>query len=137
MQVMYTIWATIDGMFNIDFDTRLQRRGTDFSVYANTGYQPHESDSALLKDILSSLVNDDSGVHSVTVTPYTLRVNHSKAVDADHIVARVASSCRRLNMTPTVKTDGTTEGLNETHRNPYGEQQPFPEKNPHPRKKRK
>lgn len=104
MQVAYKAWSMTDSMMDIDFDVRLQRRGTDFTVYANTGYQPHMNDSALLKNILGSLVNDDSGVGRVQVKPYSLCVFHSKAVDADSILARIASACRNVNMTPLAKT---------------------------------
>lgn len=104
MQATYRVFALVAGLTEIYFDVRLQRRGTDFTVYANTGYNPHEKDSVLLQVVLDDLINGDSGVEQIRVSPYAISLHHSKAVEAEKLITRIASASEYHDMTLTRNT---------------------------------
>ena len=80
----------------IDFDLQLSRRGTDFSVYANTGYVENTRDTDLLVSIINSVLTNRSGVSSLDVQAFTLRIIFNHAVAADDIVREVVRAAQRI-----------------------------------------
>jgi hypothetical protein len=86
-----------------DFNILLHKRGSDWWVYKNQwdkafdvvtpnfrsgGFFDKRHDTELIKHLVLALMADDTGVHSVTIMPYTLKVFKSTAVD-DKIVVDV------------------------------------------------
>lgn len=85
----------------LDFPTYLSDRGSTFRVYANSGYQPHPSDTTLFRLMMEVLMVDGAGVTSVEVENRLLmRVYHGKAVTSEDILARVMGAVRRAGKTP-------------------------------------
>lgn len=85
--------------YRIDFDVRLQRRGSDIKLFANQTYTPAAGDSEFLAAILTSLINGESGVESLSVTPYTLGLTVSTAISIDDIVDRIKAAAARTQRT--------------------------------------
>lgn len=122
----------------IDFNMRLHWRGSDFRVYANTGFtsvnQPEpkttveklgrtalagmveidqhilKPDSKLMQAVLTALMQDDTGVAQVQVETYRLVIQHSLAVQPDDIRKLVLNAL-------------TTAGIDFVELDQYG--QPF------------
>ncbi len=82
------------GILVIHVNQRLQNRGNDLTVYANTGYTPFESDALLLAVLLEELLTERRGVLQVHVSPYQLKVYHSKAVPGTNICVGVDHALR-------------------------------------------
>lgn len=83
----------------LSFSTRLQHTGSDYVIYANTGYVPREGETELLQSILGAIFTDDSGVYKVSVLPFALYVYFSKALRPEDIVYRVKASTVRTQRT--------------------------------------
>ena len=83
------------GGIYFDVDLTLSRRGTDFNVYANRGYEENVKDSDLLVAILNGLFTPRSGVVSVSVSPFSFCVNKSSTVDAESVIEAVLDAANR------------------------------------------
>jgi hypothetical protein len=86
---------TTEQWLEFDFNVLLHKRGSDWWVYKNQWDKADlgalfllddESDTELIQLLVSSLMADDTGVYSIMVTPYTLKVFKSAAVDDQSIV---------------------------------------------------
>lgn len=83
------------------FSVCLHKAGTDRDVYKNKWDIPshpfefHNSDSPLLREVVSALMNEDSGVSQVHISPYTLNINRSLAVSWDEIMRIVTDAAQR------------------------------------------
>lgn len=82
-------FTDIDSSVHFDFDLRLSRRGTDFKIYANTGYEEDARDSELLAAILKALVSPRSGLKYANVEACSLEVEFSAAVSTEEIIQRI------------------------------------------------
>ncbi len=67
------------------FDRRLQHRGTDFAVYANTGYTEDSRDTELLKSILERLFRDSVPVEQTYVKPFALVVHANSTISVERL----------------------------------------------------
>lgn len=79
------------GHVYVHFNQRLNHRGTDFKVYANTGYETHELDSVLLCNILAALLTDDSAVADINVKAFELEIMANKTTTGSEIMERIFS----------------------------------------------
>jgi hypothetical protein len=98
---------------HIDVTQRLSKRGTDFTVYANTGYFPeYDLDSGLLQALMDELLTDDSGVDRIEVKAFKLRVEHSRSVSMAALRERTFRACSRVDR-DFVETDDKGEPLTQ------------------------
>ena len=85
----------------LHFSVCLHKAGTDRDVYKNKWDNPshpfefHNSDSPLLREVLSTLMSDDSGVTQVHINPYSLNIFRSLAVSLDEIMQLVTDASFR------------------------------------------
>lgn len=77
------------GELHFDFDMQLSRRGTDFRLYANTGYVENVHDSDLLVAIANSLDTPRSGLKTADVKACSLEVNFSASIPSEEMIQRI------------------------------------------------
>ena len=77
------------GTVDFDVDRKLSSRGSDFSVFANTGYEKDPKDSVLLAIILNNLLTSSSGVERIDIKPFSLKILQSRAVTVSGTVTRI------------------------------------------------
>lgn len=98
------------GYVHIDFDINLHKRGTDFIVYANNGYQPRaEEDSPALQAVLTRLFEDGAGVfYAKVVDVYRLQVEVSRAFTIDSLKEAVREALAGAGYDVTTVTEPAT-----------------------------
>jgi hypothetical protein len=69
----------------VSFGIRIQHAGSDYTVYANSGYTPQDYEHPVLKSVMEQLFTDTSGVPYVTVEPFELGIRYVDAVSAEDI----------------------------------------------------
>ncbi|MDQ5912984.1 MAG: hypothetical protein QG659_406 [Patescibacteria group bacterium] len=77
---------------DLNTDFRTNRRGTDFTIYVNTGYVSSDDDCDLLKALASHLINFDTGVSQIVVTPYRMVITVIK-LTVDDVMEEVSRLC--------------------------------------------
>ncbi|MEO5499180.1 MAG: hypothetical protein ABIR46_01625 [Candidatus Saccharimonadales bacterium] len=88
-------FSSIGGGLHIDFDLRLAHRGSDFNVYANTGYNYSTFDTDLLAAILNALMHPRSGITSIKVQPFRMDINHNAAVETEEVMTQLQYAAQR------------------------------------------
>ena len=88
--------ATIigDGIY-VDFSHRLNWRGTDFTVYANTGYIENTRDSEMLANIINSIMTPTSGISCVHVKAFRLHVRTNRTTDVAEVMKQIEYAVAR------------------------------------------
>lgn len=71
----------------VDFSRRLQTRGTDFVVHANSGYTESSEDDDILIAIMGSLMNPDFPVKSIKVEPFTLEIFPNTTLETREVIS--------------------------------------------------
>lgn len=87
------LWQS-GGYVEVHFDLRLQNRGTDFTVYANTGYTDDIRDSSLLVQIMHQLLSPRIPVTSIRVATFDLRLHANTATTADKLLDEIVFAAR-------------------------------------------
>ena len=82
-------FTSIGGEIYFETDLQLSLRGSDFTVYANTGYEEHVRDSNLIVAIINGLFSVRSGVKRVDIKAFGFMVSVSAAIDCSVIINRV------------------------------------------------
>ncbi len=79
----------------VEFDTRLQTLGSDYTVYLNSwsNSKPQSHETLVVFCIIRSLLTDPrSGVEVITVSPFKLRVVKSTAVEDAYVIDLIANA---------------------------------------------
>ena len=86
----------------IQFDRRLQHRGSDYRVYANTWSQsqPQDDETELLYCILRRLFSDRSGVEQITISPFKLALHRSPVVPVEEIMLLIPQGITDAGLVP-------------------------------------
>jgi hypothetical protein len=80
----------------IDFNHRLQNRGSDFRVYANDGYSPDIRDTMLLAIVMQRL--DLLAYEYIKVTPFSLQIVHNSTLRSEDITEHVVDALETANV---------------------------------------
>jgi hypothetical protein len=80
----------------VDFNQRLQNRGSDFRVYANDGYRPDIRDTMLLAIVMQRL--DRLPLEYVKVGPFSLEVVYNSTFDSEEILEHVTDALEEANV---------------------------------------
>ncbi len=88
-------FTAVNGEICYDFDLRLSGQGSDFKMYANTGYVENTRDTDLLVCIASALMTVRSGVQEMNVKGFALVVKKSSAVDSEEITQLILDAAHR------------------------------------------
>ncbi|HEX7483533.1 MAG TPA: hypothetical protein VF281_00110 [Candidatus Saccharimonadales bacterium] len=78
-----------------DFNLRLHTRGSDFTVYANTGYAENTKDAKLLSAIIRAVMTIDSGIERIDVKAFELKINANRASDPKNIAKQLQYAAER------------------------------------------
>lgn len=88
-------FTSIEGGLHVDFSHKLNTRGTDFSVYANTGYRPNDLDSKILSGVIDAILTPDNGIRSIDVRTFSLRINSNTTTDVEEVMKQIEYAVAR------------------------------------------
>ena len=83
------------GCLHVDFSHRLNWRGTDFSVYANTGYAENTGDSVMLVNIINAILIPTNGVDSIDVRAFKLNIHGNMTTDVKELMKQLGYAVER------------------------------------------
>ena len=87
-------------VFYLDFSRQLTSRKGSVNFYAPDQYGAQEEDTILCREVLKSLLQEDSGVLQIGIhNGYRLCIHRSMAVSVSDIVARVKAAAKRAGTT--------------------------------------
>ena len=90
----YDFTTSVGGMY-VDFSHKLNTRGTDFIVYANTGYWPSSLDSKILSGVIDAILTPDNGIESINVRTFSLHINSNTTTDAEEVMKQIEYAVAR------------------------------------------
>jgi hypothetical protein len=96
-------FTKIGGEVYVDFGLRLNRRGSDFMLHANTGYEGNDQDTPLLASIVKALFGDDTGISGIAVRPFSIRVYANKTTNGKIVMERIIGAAEEIGYTVTDK----------------------------------
>ena len=85
----------VGGGIYVDFSHRLNWRGTDFTVHANTGYTENTRDSEMLANIINSIMTPTSGIGCVHVKAFRLHVRTNRTTDVAEVMKQIEYAVAR------------------------------------------
>jgi len=94
-------FTRIGGEVHVDFGLRLNYRGSDFRLHANTGYESNVKDTPLLASIVNALFRDDTGISGIAVEPFSIRVFANKTTNGKVVMDRIIRAAEEIGYTVT------------------------------------
>ena len=88
-------FSLIGGGLYVEFSHRLNWRGTDFTVHANTGYIENTRDSEMLANIINSIMTPTSGIGCVHVKAFRLHVRTNRTTDVAEVMKQIEYAVAR------------------------------------------
>jgi hypothetical protein len=89
-------WITVETRY------RLQHRGSDFWLYANSDFGPlQDSDSELLRRIVDLFRMNNSGIEKVQVFPFRLMMSNTPVITPEYVQDLVRTAALRAGFKPT------------------------------------
>ena len=88
-------FARSGGGLHIDFSHRLNWRGSDFKVYANSGYTENTGDSAMLVNIINAVMSPANGVDRVEIRAFDLRISINTTTDVEELMKQIEYAAAR------------------------------------------
>lgn len=88
-------WSITGGGLVVEFNKKLTFRGSDFRVFANTGFTENTSDSPFLVSIMNALMTPDSGIEYVEVRSFSLQIHNNSTTIAADIMQEIDYAAQR------------------------------------------
>jgi hypothetical protein len=72
------------------------REGSTFHVFAGKGYSRDDRDTVFLRNLLERFMRGDTGIEMISITPYTMVINHSRAITGEDIQGWLSKVAKNL-----------------------------------------
>ena len=99
-------FSLIGGGLYVEFSHRLNWRGTDFTVHANTDYIENTRDSEMLANIINSVMTPTNGVGQVEVKAFKIIIGSNRTTDIEEVMKQIEYAVARAGFTAVVLPTG-------------------------------